>query len=134
VSWTTIYLWGPVAVYMAAIFYSSSFPTAPLPSDISDKVMHMVSYAGLAVLVTRALTGALSAPISRRHAVFALLLTIGYGVSDEIHQWFVPTRSADLLDVYADSGGALIGLVACWAWGIIWPRLALGRGASRHEL
>jgi VanZ family protein len=119
---------------MGAIFYLSSLPVAPLPSDVSDKAAHLVSYAGLAVIVTRAFIGGLPAPVPLRHAFLALLVTVAYGVSDEIHQSFVPTRSADLLDVYADCGGALIGVVCCWAWSIIWPRLALGRGASRHEL
>jgi VanZ family protein len=32
-----------------------------------------------------------------------------YGVSDEIHQHFVPPRTPDILDVVADSIGACLG-------------------------
>ena len=48
-----------------------------------------------------------------------LLLTTLYGVTDEVHQMFVPGRSTDAYDVAADAAGAVVGLVGCWAWGII---------------
>ncbi|MGB5540538.1 MAG: VanZ family protein, partial [Gammaproteobacteria bacterium] len=32
-----------------------------------------------------------------------------YGVLDEIHQYFVPGRQADVLDVLADVSGGLLG-------------------------
>ena len=34
-----------------------------------------------------------------------------YGVSDEIHQSFVPPRTPDILDVAADSAGAFAGAI-----------------------
>ena len=37
-------------------------------------------------------------------------LTVIYAVSDEIHQAFVPGRSAQLSDVCIDACGAAIGL------------------------
>src|SRR5690606_15800676 len=52
------------------------------------------------------------------------LLAVLYGISDEIHQSFVPGRFPDLWDLVADSAGALLG-----AWLAPWlaQRLA-GRG------
>jgi VanZ family protein len=44
----------------------------------------------------------------------SFLLTILYGVTDEFHQSFVPGRHASLLDLVADSFGAL--LFAPWVF------------------
>jgi VanZ family protein len=114
-----IALWAPVALYMSVIFYLSSLPEAPLPAGISDKPTHSLAYMGLAVVMIRALTGGLPARITRTTAMWGVLLTIAYGVSDELHQTFVPGRSAELLDLCADAIGASIGAACCWAWGII---------------
>ncbi len=38
-----------------------------------------------------------------------VLITFLYGVSDELHQWFVPGRHADGIDVLADGLGGLLG-------------------------
>lgn len=35
-----------------------------------------------------------------------------YGLSDEIHQAFVPNRSCDALDLMADMAGALTAIIA----------------------
>jgi len=42
-----------------------------------------------------------------KHHLFELAFAIAflYGVSDEIHQYFVPGRHPDVLDVVADASG-----------------------------
>ena len=112
-------LWLPVAVYMAGIFLVSADADPPMPERVSDKSMHLLAYAGLAVVVCRAVAGGLPARVTLRAAVFTLLITIGYAATDELHQSFVPNRSADAYDLLADAAGACAGLSACWAWGII---------------
>jgi VanZ family protein len=114
-----LWLWAPVAIYMAAIFFASADPSPPLPISVSDKLLHMLAYAGLALLVFRAATRGIPARVTWRSAAVTLLITIGYGLSDEVHQMSVPNRSADVKDLYADAAGAAIALIACWAWGII---------------
>ena len=115
-------LWGPVLVYMAAIFAVSSLPDAPLPSGVSDKSGHTLAYAGLGVFVVRAFAGGLPVPVTPGVALAALAVTIGYGVTDEVHQTFVPGRTGDVADVFADAMGAIVATAACWAWGIIRSR------------
>jgi VanZ family protein len=122
----TVELWGPVVVYMAVIFYLSSLHNPPIPSN-TDKPLHWIGYVGLAVVVVRALAGGLFRWISVRTAVVAVIITVAYAATDEVHQMFVAGRSADVYDFAADAAGALAGAVACWAWGIIRP-------ASRDEL
>jgi len=111
---------------MAAIFYVSSLPQPPLPPG-GDKPWHSTAYLGLAIVVVRAVAGGLMRPVRPGSAVAAILITVLYGVSDEIHQMFVPGRSAETSDLVADAIGAVAGAAACWAWGIIAP-------ASRDEL
>ena len=104
---------------MAGIFSVSSLSEAPLPEGLSDKSAHWLGYAGFAVVVVRALAGGLPRRINVRTGAIALAIAIAYGASDELHQAFVPGRSADVHDLAADAMGAVIGTVACWAWGII---------------
>jgi len=110
---------GPVVALMAAIFLASSSSNPPAPAAVSDKVLHMAAYAALAVLVFRAVSGGLPARLTRATVLATLLITIGYGVTDEVHQMFVPLRSPELYDLFADAAGAAAGLIACWAWAII---------------
>ena len=42
-----------------------------------------------------------------------------FGVTDELHQWFVPGRVADVRDLTADAAGALVGVGLVWACGIV---------------
>ena len=50
-----------------------------------------------------------NAPEFRADARFDVLLATLFGVTDEIHQYFVPGRQADVFDVVADAVGALAG-------------------------
>ncbi len=48
---------------------------------------------------------------TRKAALFAWIFAAAYAVTDEIHQKFVPGRSAELRDVLIDSAGAAVGVV-----------------------
>jgi VanZ family protein len=104
---------------MVAIFYVSGLSIAPLPDQVSDKTGHFAAYAGLALLCVRAVGGGLPCRVVLRVAVLALAIAAAHGIFDELHQWFVPGRSADIRDWFADVSGALIGIGLCWLWGII---------------
>ena len=108
---------------MALIFFVSSLSTLPpVPTEPSDKTLHFAAYFVLGVLAVRAVHRGLPARVTRPGATLALLIAIGYGAFDEAHQWFVPGRNADVLDLLADSAGAATAVVVCWAWGILWLR------------
>lgn len=49
-----------------------------------------------------------------KHAVLSVVLSILYGVLDELHQVFVPGRSAGFFDVFVDSVGVLLAGVILW--------------------
>ncbi|HSL05828.1 MAG TPA: VanZ family protein [Nitrospiraceae bacterium] len=110
--------WLPVVLYAGAIFYlsSKSHPEEQLPSflfkDVSDKVLHAVEYGILAVLCYRAFRWA-AGPIAARQAVVSAIVAASvYGVTDEVHQFFVPFRESSWLDWLADTAGAAIGAVS----------------------
>lgn len=69
------------------------------------KVLHLIEYAFLYVLMLRALTSG-KTPSKKSYSV-ALLITILYAISDEMHQTFVPTREGTVRDVIIDSIGAI---------------------------
>ena len=113
-------LWAPVAVYMAAIFYVSSLPQPTVPLG-GDKPWHLLAYFGLGVLTIRAVAGGLPASIQWRVAAIATAIAVGYAATDELHQMYVPGRSAELTDLLADAIGVVLGTSICWAWGRV-PR------------
>jgi VanZ family protein len=112
-------LWGPVGAGMGTIFYLSAQPDVSLPTGVDDKTAHYLAYMALGLLVVRALARGLPARITAAVASLSLAITIGYGATDEWHQSFVPGRSTELADLFADSLGALGAVGLCWAWGMI---------------
>ena len=111
----TLY-WLPVIVYCAAIFIQSSFPTSQRIPDWRnlDKLLHMTAYALLGALFFRALaTGRFSRNL-KLAAVLSILFSSLYGVSDEIHQAFVPGRSPETADALADFAGSILGTAGGW--------------------
>src|SRR5687768_13007493 len=107
---------------MAAIFLVSAQSQAPMPSGMSDVSAHVLAYAGLGLLVIRAVSGGMPNVVTPRSAFAALAMTVAYGVSDELHQMFVPGRTAEMKDVFSDATGAVLGIILWWGWGILGVR------------
>ena len=119
-------------LYMAAIFYISSLHQSPLPPRVPDKPAHAFGYMGFGFVIARALAGGLPPRLTTRQFFIGLAIAVAYGASDEFHQRFVPGRTGDLPDLYADALGATIELGACWAWGIISFRRRQSEVGSRQ--
>lgn len=115
-------LWAPVVAYAALIFFFSAQSDAPLPSSISDKRAHFVAYMGFSLTVGRAVARGVASGATLRAAVATWVITVAYAATDEWHQAYVPGRSSDVYDWYADAAGAVVGAGLCWAWGIIRSR------------
>jgi VanZ family protein len=123
VTWSRrAWLWGPVLAAMTAIFIASAQPDLRPPDGITNEQAHSTGYAGLSVLVARALAGGFGVRLSWWRAAGAVAIATAYGCSDEWHQSFVPGREADLYDIWVDAVGAVAGAAGCWAWGIIRSR------------
>ena len=102
----------PVAAYGGAVFYLSSLSQTPVPARIPDTVLHAVEYAGLTLLILRALNGGLLRRFPARVHLLGMGLAVLYGVSDEAHQLFVARRTASLKDVLSDMLGAVLAVGA----------------------
>jgi len=129
---------------------------APYEFPESDKVVHVLVYAPLGFLMVYALSrstlrleprpwpGALaqdSAPraywkvpracpwgstSSANLIFFGAFLAFLYGLTDEIHQYFVLGRDASALDAMADGAGAMIGSRV-----FVWTRRNGSKGAPK---
>jgi VanZ family protein len=75
-----------------------------------DKVLHFIAYALLGALFLRAFKTSRIKNNIKLMVILSVLLSSLYGISDEIHQYFVPYRDADLMDVLADTLGGLMGV------------------------
>lgn len=47
----------------------------------------------------------------RKKIIYAIIIGILYAITDEIHQYFVPSRSGRILDVCIDTAGVITGIV-----------------------
>lgn len=133
----------PVLLWMAFVFYMSTDLGA---SDHSSRILvpllrffipditpntietvhffarkagHVAEYAVLALLTLRALRILREIPPHRWSwslAFTAVAIAAAYAVTDELHQWFVPSRGPSLLDVLIDSCGAVLGILAAFVW------------------
>jgi VanZ family protein len=87
-----------------------SEPPSVLPLfPYSDKLSHLLEYAILGFLLLRALVSSNKSKADFRLRTLAVALAFLYGCSDELHQYFVPERTVELLDLLTDGVGAYIG-------------------------
>ena len=107
------YYWFPVLLYCLLLFIQSSFPASEhVPEfDFSDKLLHAGAYAVLGFLIYRAFSAMDNDATTIRLIAISIFLTALYGASDEIHQYFVPSRSAEFLDFAADAIGGILGVM-----------------------
>jgi hypothetical protein len=104
--------WAPVIIYAGFIFYVSSIPVPAVNIDLS--ILHVPMFLVLSYLVARALS--CGSRFGKRKAILAAIaVTAVYGVIDEFHQLYVPSRTFSLLDMGFDFlGGCLIVFKAWW--------------------
>ena len=102
-------------IYMIAIWVMSSLPDdviLDLPSSGVDRfikeALHLVEFAILYMLFVAAL--AANHKLTKNVSLVAAIVACLFGIVDEIHQSFVPYRSATLIDVVKD----IIGVLAAY--------------------
>jgi len=94
---------------------------------MSDKLLHGLEYGVLGILLYRAFhqttrtLGSMS---------LAILCAVGFGISDEIHQWFVPHRQLDIWDLLADTLGASLFIMS---WVFLTKKIRLYRRMKSGE-
>jgi len=108
------FLYIPLGFYWILIFVLTSIPGRSIPKIIavSDKIKHLGAYFVLAFLLnfTLLIQNKYSL-LAKKAAIFTFLITLLYGLFDEIHQLFIPGRFFDWWDFVADLIGSLLGIV-----------------------
>ena len=102
---------------MVLIFVLSSMSRLPPGAErVDDGVAHALEYGVLAALLLRGLADASWQGVTGGAAWLSVLLAVLYGVTDELHQAFVPERTAEVADLTADAVGAMVaaGLIRTW--------------------
>ncbi len=100
----------PTLIYLLFIFVMSSKSFFGVRPFVNIDYFHPVEYAFLGVFFSW-----FWAPSLLRGEIFSFslkVLTSGvlFGVSDELHQWFVPGRTCSIVDLILDFIGVSIGL------------------------
>lgn len=110
----TLFYLLPAVGYAALIFALSSM-TLDMeelqPVLTFDKLLHLAEYYILGYLLMRAFTTSGVPVLAASPVAAAILVGSAYGLSDEIHQAFVPGRVAGLWDFLFDAAGVV--LAAC---------------------
>lgn len=116
-----LFVWGPAVAMMVVIFIISSTSNPPPTTSIGipDVGAHAVAYCVLGMFVLRGFAVAQWDGVTKVTALVAFVLTVGYGISDEWHQSFVPGRTSEVRDIVADAIGAAIGVGGVLVWGIV---------------
>lgn len=104
--------WAPALAWAALIFGASAQPDLTFVPDASldfvvRKAGHMAVFGILALLLWRALAATTRV---RRPWAWAIVLTVLYAITDELHQGLVSNRHASPVDVLIDAAGALIAV------------------------
>ena len=108
------------ALYMVLIFYLSSLTTIEQPGPLGglpqvDKLEHSGEFFFLGLLLSLAFQYTPSPTVRRTSWALAILVAVLYAASDEMHQFVIPGRSTDALDLLADTAGiALASLIGEW--------------------
>ena len=145
---TLLWNWAPAAFWAGMIFFFStdSFSSSntskllkPLVSAMFSEITaeqfevihllirkfsHWGEYFIFSLLLIRALHGQFKHKVELRRAVWIAAAVFMYALSDELHQAFVPSRTASLADVTIDSFGGICGIL----WTYLRPKGEAGRG------
>ncbi len=102
---------GPWVAMMLLITIESSIPDVPVPDlgvDYSDKIYHFVIFGMLGLFLIRGMFLAVNHLLRKNPFAATFLIGTLFGLSDEIHQSFVPGRNMDLYDWAADILGIVL--------------------------
>jgi VanZ family protein len=106
------------ALLLVMLVVTCWFAFSPQPPGLkfkdADKVQHLLAFGSLTWV-----TGLSMAP-GLRQTVWAVVWMLLFGIFIELVQSQLPTRTADVMDVVADSVGIALGVLLLWGlrrWG-----------------
>ncbi len=138
ISSSKVFRWAIVSLYAGLIFLGSSMSLQIEETSFFflsyldhlnyliplDKCVHFIEYGIFCTLLCWAISAHSKGNQIRKFIFIAISLTSLYGITDEVHQLFVPTRTATVFDWFADTAGAIIA-------GLCWLKFSPGRKARK---
>jgi len=122
------------------IYWPTLFALAHIPipkvvreAGVSDKSLHFIAYLILVFLLWFAISPGRKVNWRRAVAWWILLVTVCYGVIDELLQGVVVGRSCDVMDFFADLIGVLTGLILLTFF-TFWPAFLVVTGITIFAL
>jgi len=110
--WLPLILYSSLIVFLSSLSHPEDHFFDPFFFGMrNDKVAHAIEYGILGILYLRAFQGGLGKTSLAYPALWAIMAATLFGMSDEMHQYFVPNREMDIWDVLADFTGATLGIV-----------------------
>jgi VanZ family protein len=106
-------------VYAVLILIVSSIPDLKTPQlgfENQDKLYHFIEYSIFSVLLFFALLNSNKNFLRKNVLLISLLIGASFGILDELHQKFIPGRTADILDFTADFVGVALIQVCFWIY------------------
>lgn len=105
--------WLPTFLYAGLIFFMSSIPSDELPGlGLDMSLLHIAEFFILSYLIYRAFT---KEKMDIRYAfLLAIVISTLYGVTDELHQLFVPGRQFSFFDMTFNFIGSSLILFKLW--------------------
>jgi VanZ family protein len=118
-------------VYWPFIFILAHIPIPSLvrKAGVSDKAVHFIAYLVLVFLLWFAISPGRKVNWRRASAWWVLLVTVCYGVIDELLQGVVAGRSCDAMDFLADLIGVLMALIL-FTFFTFWPAFLVVTGIT----
>ncbi len=108
----------PFWVIAVSVFTASSIPGDKLPETaflLSDKLIHLLMYFVFFMSAAWMFMNQEKFLLFKKHYLISgLAVTAFYGLTDEIHQYFVPNRSCDFYDFVFDVLGGITGLIVMY--------------------
>lgn len=108
-----IWPWAPVILYAVAIFYVSSLPVSEISGiKIDLSLVHIPEFFLLSYLVFNALS---TSQLDLHYiALLSIIISTLYGVTDELHQIYVPGRYFSFSDILFNFIGSSLILFKIW--------------------
>jgi VanZ family protein len=118
-------------IYWPTIFILAHIPIPNLvrKAEVSDKGLHFITYLLLVFLLWFAISPDSKVNWRRAAAWWILLVTVWYGVIDELLQGVVAGRSCDVMDFFADLAGVVTGLIL-FTFFTFWPAFLIVTGIT----
>jgi len=107
------YVYFPLVLYWLILLVATSLPSKAVPAiGIHDKFEHFFAYLILSLLL--GLTFHFQNKwenLNQNWLKWTVIVGIFYGIIDELHQYFIPGRFCEFLDLLSNTLGIVFGII-----------------------